>query len=728
MKSRESFFSISKPLIIENLRRFWAIPALSFLIYFLSGVFPILMTYSHLNDLSSYIRMSLYNEQPFYLIAHFAFPVIAAVVIFRYLQGISSVSVMHSMPFTRAKLYNSGFISGLILIITPILVNGLILLAISKPVYNTYTNSAGIRVPDGVNLFARAEVLNWIWVSVLVVMVVYTVSIFSGIVTGNALAHLAASVWFNFLIPALYGVFIAYFANFLYGFNTRGSFEEFGLGISPILNLFQCEGHFSIHSTIYYILSALVLYGISGYLYKKRQLERATDTLVFGLLEPIICYLVAFFGMTVLGFYFQVLGESEMYLYAGFAAGTVIFFIIGQMIVKKTPRIYNAKSLKSFGIYALIAVLFLLGLNFDITGFERRVPDTKDVSGFTLTGDFDRLDPGYYFNSDSTTIFNNGVELLYHDPDNIKALTELHKQLIEEKEHLEDLRDVYSRSMKIAYNPDSLFPLTRKYEIDYATLKDSSQFKQIYESEEYRNYFAPDNLNYVKLNIIEVSANTPLAEPLELKNKKEVEEFMDCLNRDFKSQSFEDTISLHHEYATAEIYTKYQSKNPNIKGQLIDGHISYRITDGYKNTIQWLEANGYGDRFNPKAADVEYIEIYHYVDNGDEDGASEAEYRPDVSLEKVNEQEILKVTDPVEIQNLLDSYETDNINYKDYYYGTIFYKWNEDTNPNYKPGYYGDDYAYEEKMGYTKDADRMASMQIYFNEGNIPDYVLDYFN
>ena len=116
MKSKASYFSISKPLIIENLRRFWAIPALGFLVYFLSGIFPILMAYSHLNDMATYIESSLSNQQPFFMFAHLIFPIVAAVVLFRYLQGISSVSVMHSMPFTRAKLYNSGFLSGLILI------------------------------------------------------------------------------------------------------------------------------------------------------------------------------------------------------------------------------------------------------------------------------------------------------------------------------------------------------------------------------------------------------------------------------------------------------------------------------------------------------------------------------------------------------------------------------------------------------------------------------------
>ncbi|MEL7658616.1 MAG: hypothetical protein AAGU75_22215, partial [Bacillota bacterium] len=279
MRSKASYFSISKPLIIENMRRFWAIPALAFLVYFLSGSFPILMSYRHLNRIANYIEMSLNNQQPFFMFAHLMFPVVTAVVIFRYLQGISSVSVMHAMPFTRAKLYNSGFISGLILIISPILINGLILLAISKPVFNEYGTETGMH-QDTVNVFARAEILHWIWVSIIIVLIIYAISVFAGIVTGNALMHFATALWFNFLVPALYGVFIAYFSHYLYGFDTTGNWLEYGMKITPFLNVLQNEGNLGVYSTIFYVINFLVLYVITSLLYQKRKLERATDSLV----------------------------------------------------------------------------------------------------------------------------------------------------------------------------------------------------------------------------------------------------------------------------------------------------------------------------------------------------------------------------------------------------------------------------------------------------------------
>jgi ABC-2 type transport system permease protein len=726
MRSKASYFSVSKSLIIENIRRFWAIPALAFLVYFLSGVFPILMTYSHLNDLGNYIEMSLNNQQPFYMFAHLMFPVIAAVVIFRYLQGISSVSVMHSMPFTRAKLYNSGFVSGLILIAAPILANGLILLAISKPVHNQYHNGI-MMVTDTVNLFARADVLHWIWTSLIIAFVIFAVSVFAGIVTGNSLMHFATAIWFNFLIPALYAVFIAYFSHYLYGFDTTGNWTEYGMKISPFLNVLQNEGNFGGFSTIYYIVSFFILYGVTSFLYQKRKLEHATDSLAFGFMEPIICYLIAFLGMTLLGFYFQVLGKSELYMYAGLAAGTVIFFIIGQMIVKKTPRIYNMKSLKSLGVYTLIAVLFILGLNFDVTGFEKRIPAAGNTESFVLTEDFsigNRLNLNYVNGVPNYTSFGSGEGFRLKDPENIKAVTELHRSLIENKVRFQDLKNVFTSSVYLQYDTDSAFPMSRRYMIDYDFFRNSQEFKQIYESKEFKDFLAPKNLNYVGLAEIYINADTPNREPIEIKNKADMKEFMNCLDQDFRAQTFDDLVSLKHPYATANVNFTMKDQTSNTPEKLINNSVSYRITSSYRNTIKWLDDHGYGGRFIQNVSEIEYIELYHYVQE-ENTSSQPVEYAPDKMI-PAGQIKSLKVTDPAKIRQLLDTYESQNINYNDYYYGTIVY---QGGGQSPTPEQYYKDYGYSPEMAekYGVSQSSAVTYQIYFNEGNIPDYVLEYF-
>ena len=199
----------------------------------------------------------------------------------------------------------------------------------------------------------------------MIVFVLFSVAVFAAIVTGNNLMHLMTSYFFIFLIPLLYAVFNVYFQLYLFGFDLSGNWMDICLSISPYTAIINGRGYFSTYEVLYYIGTIFAMLVISAVLYNKRKLERASDSLAFGFMKPVICYIIAFLGMTMLGFYFQELGEERIYLYAGFAAGTVIFFIIGQMIVMKTARVFNKEGLKSFAVYALIAIVFLAGLNLD---------------------------------------------------------------------------------------------------------------------------------------------------------------------------------------------------------------------------------------------------------------------------------------------------------------------------------------------------------------------------
>lgn len=705
MKSKASFFSISKPLILENLRRFWAIPVLSFLVYFLSGVFPILMTYNKINNIARYIELSLNNMQPFFMFAHLIFPIMAAVIVFKYLQSTSAVSMMHSMPFTRMKLFNSSVVSGLILILVPIFLNGIILLAISKPAYYQYGTEMGL-MTNTVNLFARSEILNWIWVSAVMVIFIYAVSIFSGIISGNSLMHFAMCLFFNFIAPGLYAIFVAYFSKFLFGFDTSGSWIDFAMSISPFLNALQKSGDFSLGVTIYYIITFLILIALSAFLYKRRKLERAGDSLVFGFMEPIICYLIAFLGMTLLGFYFEVLGDSIFYFYAGLAAGTIIFFIIGQMIVKKTPRIFNSKGLRSFIIYGIIAIFLMVSLNMDVTGFEKRVPNTKDVKSFIMDENFRFGSSMHYYNR----FYYSPMEPIFEDVENIKAITAFHQSVVENKNHFENLGNVYGINFGIEYDPENAFSINRRYVIDYEFYRNNPELKKIYESKEYKTIYSIKNIQFEQLKSIYLNS-TDHRDSVEIKNEQEMQELLDAIERDFQAQSFEDRVSLKRNYATAEISFTYKDQESDTPERLLDGSINLSITDNYKNTITWLENHGYSENFEQRAELVEYIEIFHHqqaLDGGYDTRT------PDMAYQGKS----LKITDPEKIQEILDTYEINNIDYESYYHGRIVYK---GTYPEHIDGGPEAMWMYEEKGIYD------YSTSFYLNEGNIPNYVLEYF-
>jgi len=661
VRSKASYFSISMPLIRENMRRFWAVPVLAFLVYFLSGVFPILMAYKDLASLAYYIEMSLHNMQPFFMGAHLLVPVITAVLLYRYLQNVSSVAVMHSMPFTRSKLFNSGFVSGLILITVPILLNGIILLLLSKPTYRQWGYAENLTIST-VNVFSTGEILNWIGTSVLIVLVLFSVAVFTGIVTGNNLMHLLTSYFFIFLIPLLYAVFNFYFQEFLYGFDLSGNWMDICLSISPYTGVLQGGGYFGTIEVLYYIGTILIMLVVSAILYNKRKLERASDSLTFGFMKPILCYIIAFLGMTMLGFYFQVLGEEKLYMYAGFAAGTVIFFIIGQMIVTKSARIFNREGLRYFLVYVLVAVLFLVGLNADITGFEKRVPDPQKINSAGFEA---------YFNSVMWRSGNSRGEALLTTPENLEALTEFHRSILDNRERFEQAQgNQFTSSLQLEYDMKGLPDMNRRYIIDYGFWADSPEMKRIFESAEYKS---KNSLYSVKADTYtraylysEISSDRDM----EIRDARLVEELVSCMEKDFRAMSYEDLVSLRPSYVSIEIQYTYTEEGV-LGGTGNTGHMSFQVPLSGENTINWLKAQGYD--FHLTADMVERIDIYaprseddRYPESVAVQGTKDMDYRGSLPM--------MQIEDKVKIEKILQNYQTSSIDYNNSYEIRIQYK------------------------------------------------------
>lgn len=648
MKSKASYFSVSTSLIKENLRRFWAIPVISFLVYFLSGVFPILMSYDEINRMASYIEMSLQNLQPFYMGAHLLIPVLTAVILFRYLQSVSSVAVMHSLPFTRPRLFNSSFLSGMILILAPILLNGIILLLLAKPTYQQWGYGADLTV-EAVDVFTRLGVINWIFTSMIIVLVLFSISVFAGIVTGNNLVHLLLSFFFIFLMSILYAVFNLYFDHYLYGFSLSGDWLEIGLNISPYTGILENQGHFDFPAVVFYKGTFLVMFIVSAVLYYRRKLERATDALTFDFLKPILCYIITLLGMTLLGFYFQVLGdESELYMYTGFAAGTIIFFIIGQMIVTKTTRIFNKEGLKSFLIYALIAILFLIGLNVDITGYERRVPDDAKIETAVLSNNFNNSISYYQPMAEEHNRFKN--------PENLKAITEFHRSILENRDRFLSSEDNgYYGSIDLSYDLGGLFDLSRTYMIDYEFYRDSQAMATIFESPEYKAINSLYNLGADQSTSILIYQDGYQNTVPEIKNQGDVDELISCLEEDFRAMTFAQFSSLRHTYASAELYYTY-TEDDVIGGRDQTGTISLQIPLTSTRTIEWLEDHGYD--FAVKADQIQSITIYPSQQS---DVAIPMEkYSSVYDTEKYGYngmEPIMTITDAEQIQKVLDRWD-----------------------------------------------------------------------
>lgn len=692
MKFKASYFSVSIPLIKENFRRFWAIPALGFLAYFLSSVFPILMSYSHITNMYNYIEMCLTNKQPFFMAVHLALPVIAAVIVFRYVQSSSSVTAMHSMPFTRAQLFNSNMISGLILILLPLLANELILQAIAKPTYDYYMyidyEKTSTLTDNAINIFSRSNVLEWFWQSLLIVLVIYAISVFAGMITGNTVMHLALALGFNFLAPALYLTFVTYCSGYLFGFTSTGVHERILTGLSPFTQVFSTGESFTMSFQIYYITLTIVIIFISGLLYQKRQMEKSGDSIIFSFMIPAICYLIAYFGMSLMGYYFKSLSNSngdtktsDVYFYAGLIAGAIIAFIIGRMIVLKTPRIFNKQMIKSFGFFALIASLFICSITFDLMGFESRVPNINKVNGILSTS-FDYTNYGDRYSINSFKPSNSQSEtndFYYSDPKNIEALIALHQDIVNKKSQIEKEQylNVQTYPISLYYDISNPLGLQRSYNLTYKKMLHNPNLKRLYESLEFKKFFSFNNLNCEEKTKITLSNvyyyDDNTASNLIITDSNKISSLFDAMEQDFQQRTYEDCLSRKHAYCNMYLDYKYLDEKEKLQKNTLN--LSILLTDS--NTITWLKSNGYSKYLEYNADMVQ--KIVFTEQNVDKDKNNEyignSKYATEDSqiLNEENSKQLI-ITDKKQIDEILHTYYSTQNNFDKYYEGYIVFK------------------------------------------------------
>ena len=577
MKLPASYFSVSLPLVKENLRRYWAIPAISFLVYFFSGVFTLLISYS-VGSRYWYVEDMLRNHNFFFMAAHLIVPIIVGAVVLRYIQKSASVTSLHAMPFTRAKLFNSSVLSGLLLILAPIILTGILLLLISTPVYRQGSSAAAEAA--AVNIFARPRILYWMWESFIIILSLYAVTVFAGLVTGTSFMHTAMGIFFNFLIPALFGIFTVYCGMYLYGFSASDEWTSIALGISPYLQVFAEGGSFPPLLQILYILAAIFLLALSMFLYYKRKLERATEAFVFGVMATAISYLIAFFGMTLFGFYFQSVLGGDNFHYAGLLLGAVIFLLIGRMIVKKTFRVFNRRTFKSMGIYLLLAAVFVLSFTQDLTGFETRVPAPNRVNSFTIRG-FQGFPSRSAYND-----FRFNESPVLSSAENIASIREFHASIIENREN----RAHYYRSWtwgEINYDLSGIVNMRRNYNnIDAGLIRSNRGLAQIFESEEYKSHFYFANADIARLVSIDVDIG---GRPRDLVSQRgSMEELLARIDMDFRAHTYLDELGAQNGRIFASLSVRYEA--PGGSGSSY-AHVAVPMT--YSNTIAWLRENGY---------------------------------------------------------------------------------------------------------------------------------------
>ncbi len=448
MKNKR-IFSLSKALITENLKMYWYQPALSFIAYFMAGIFPLIMDSSLRTDPNrTYLEDSLNNMNVFFCLLLVAVPLIAAVTMMGYFHKPAQAMTIHAQPFSRNRIYCSQTLTGWLLCVLPVAAMTLLYLFI-----------AGM----------PAASLYWGCNSVAILTFFYGLFVLAGSLVGSSVMQVLLSGVLFGIVPLILWLVYCYCESFLNGFYTMPEgMEDFMSRSNPLLYLVteMWNGKaMPVPLTLAYLAVGLILLILAGLAYERARLERVGDSMMYRLFEEIITWLIVFVGMTVFGYFFYNTLCSRSMLLVGMAVGLLLSFIIVKIILARSIRILTKQNLLSLGILTVLAALFTGVVMFDLAGYGRWVPDAEDVASVDSDSIYYNYGYNYYQFTDG---FSRENETLTSQ-DAIEKVVTLHRYAAEYSLGNQEYTELAQES---GNDPKKYVHLTFRYEMNDGSHRD----------------------------------------------------------------------------------------------------------------------------------------------------------------------------------------------------------------------------------------------------------------
>lgn len=571
MQSKTSLFN--KEIIKQDLRSVGWVGIVYFLGIFFALPLQMIMLdskdfqYQHyLNSLKTLFSVQFEIQVLFLTVL----PVLLGILLFRYLQIKQSNDFIHSLPIKRSSLYFHHSIFGILILLIPIILNGLIL---------TLLNSMlGLE-----ELFTFQDILYWCGMSIVVSGFFFISSVFIGMFTGLSAAQ-GVLTYIMILLPVgLLGMLVFNLKHYLYGFPydyyMNSKLEQFSL----LIRAFESSHDpYTITEAIVYSIIGVVLFLISMVIYQKRKLETSSQAIVFTSLRPVFKYGVTFCTMLFGGLYFGDTQNSMAWMIFGYVVGSLIGYFVAEMVLDKTWRVFS--KWKGFIIYAVVISALIGVVQIDLFGYEERVPDIDQVERVYFGDSFYKYtDPEW----DKT---------YFEKKETIKYIYSLHQKLIETNSQLsEGVENV--RNVSLVYELKNGKKLVRSYQLPETLIKTIKEFKPLYESKEYKEIrFDVLGLDIQSIDKITLNARG-VHKSVTITDSEEIKEMTEILKQDIYEQSFDDIMSKKEPWA----YIDFLLEN--------DERAQAVFSQSYQGLEEWLKAKGYYENARVLPEDISYIKV-----------------------------------------------------------------------------------------------------------------------
>lgn len=400
----------------------------------------------------------------------FFFGLFFAMLSFSHLTQSRATNGFHALPVRRETIFLTAYLTGLFCQLSTILVTFLLGAAVSAPLHLSFWSVTGAAMGS----------------AMLEAVFFYSFAALCMMMTGQILA--APDFYFvgNILVPGMEYLLRNFAGNFLYGYSGH---TDVALGfLSPPLYMYTevgiasietCESdsyyvtayaleHRSLMILAAYALAGLVIALIALLLYRTRKSEMTGSTVAFPWATPIFKYGVAFCTAVALGqfLYYFLFGQYRSSgndslpgtILCMVAAGLVGYFV-AEMLIKKSFRVFRAGA-KGAAIVSLALVLLGVTMSFDLTGYEKHVPDESEIESAFYT-------------------FSGMTNVTTDDADTIRRLTAAHRAIVENRKELARIAEAWDAdtlpTSQSDYDDMEPFSLRLTY-----YLKDGSQLSRSY--------------------------------------------------------------------------------------------------------------------------------------------------------------------------------------------------------------------------------------------------------
>lgn len=654
MQSKVSWFK--RGIVTQDLRNVGWIG----IIYLIALLFvlPLQIIMLHQNDQLPYSYygeaqklFSVFPEAQILLM--FTVPVILSAILFRYLHVKVPADFIHSLPVKRTALYHHHGLIGIFLLLIPVVVTAIV----------TAIIHAALGVAD---YFSVADIVKWACLTMLMNVFVFVFATLIGMVTGISAVQVVLTYIF-LIFPA--GIMILFYTNvryLIYGFAYDYYFDKNLAYLTPIARMAEI-GHWKILTSevLIYLALMIVFYLLGMLVYKKRQIEGATQAIAFRNLKPIFKYGVTFCTMLLGGSYF---GETQQdafgWVLFGYLFGSILGYVIAEMVLQKTWRVF--RSMKGYVVYGAVIVVIGFLLNLDMIGYEKKLPIAADVERayfsdsvhwfnedqieeMELTANFEEIN--VFSSHYRVKALNDADRYFFDENQNIESIIKLHQQLIKDKDVNPNKQRYYKR-LVIAYELKNGSSLVRQYLVSEDAYHDL--LKPIYESEESR--VSNNDLLLLKeeIGIDKVTISSRL-KSAEFIDPGQIAEMVAALKTDMLQEPYEEMFNSRQTWGEIELLLK---NNQRL-------HLSWKRS--YGQFGEWLQKNNQLERVRTMPDDILFAAI---IKNNSPHEAPIKSHEELLGLFKNNEA-MQVIEEPIQLEQCL--YET-TWNLESDYLVAIYYK------------------------------------------------------